>query len=247
MELYDGTSTLTSGKAYHPNVIVSTSSQIAWHKIAINTAGGLLPDTEYRGTIRQYHYIRVKSATIYETASQVANNTNDGAVNPADWETHKPIYDAPCQEIAETATLLWQHNAAHLLSWTREDVASAPTVTGTTEVNLLDTSITGGTWSATTPGFVLNTEFHNTTNGDVPVVLGVYATRTFGTGSLVVRVKRNGSTIITATVTTGAAPFDSSAYTITARASDKIDITIAADKASEIWRIDAIGLWEYEA
>jgi hypothetical protein len=93
----------------------------------------------------------------------------------------------------------------------------------------------------------LNTEFHDTANGDVPVVLGVYATRTAGSAGLNVYIKRNGSTIITHTVGTTMVPFDSSSHTITARASDKIDIICASVDGLTTWRVDAIGLWEYEA
>jgi hypothetical protein len=243
MQLYDGTTTITSGKAYIPAVL-SGGFGTSWHRVALNTGGSLEPNTEYLGSIRQYHYGRVKVAIIYETASDVVDSDEDGATNPAQFELHKPIYDTAMQELAETATLLWKRNATQLLSWTREDVASAPSVS-TTEVNLLDTSITGGTWSATTPGFVLNTQYHDSHNGDVPVVLGIYATKTAGNGDLTVNIKRNGSTIITRTISATGSPFDSSPYTIAARASDKIDITCQTSQGT--WRIDAIGLWEYEA
>lgn len=244
MQLFDGTTTLTSGKVYQA-AVSGASHDMVWGKVAIRT--GLLANTEYRGHIRQYHYSRLDSATIYETASDVADSSVDGVVDPSYWETHKPIYDAGAQELAQTGTLLWRHNAAHLLSWTRIDAASAPVFAGTTQKNLLDTSLTGGVWSATSPGFVINTQYHDSFNGDVPVVLGVYATRTGGAAGLNIYVKRNGSTILTTTVGTAMAPFDSSAHTITARASDKIDIICASVDGLTTWRVDAVGLWEYEA
>lgn len=246
LQLFNGTGTLSSPAAYLPTVQTS-ASEITWHRISINTADtSLAANTEYRGLIRQHHYARVHSVMVFETASAVTDSSVDGVCDPSSWELHKPIYDNSVQDLAETGTTLWQHNACQLLNWGRKSLATAPEVIGTTEVNLLDTSITGGTWSATTPGFVLNTEYHDTLSGDVPVVLGVYAARTAGTGDLTVRIKRNGSTIVTGTIGTAMTPFDSSTHTITARASDKVDITLAAASGAT-WKVYGVGLWEYEA
>jgi len=184
---------------------------------------------------------------VYEKASAVTDSSVTGVCDPSYWETHKPIYDAGAQDLAETGTKLWQHNACQLMSWSREDAANVVVINGTTERNLLDTTLTGGVWSATSPGFTLNTEYHDTLSGDVPVELGIYAGRTAGTGDLEVYIKRNGSTIVSTTISSSTTPFNSSTHTITARASDKVDIILASSDGSTTWNVHALALWEYES
>lgn len=244
--LYDGTNTLTSAKAFRPQV--STSSVFPqWSRLTLTaTDDTLLPNTEYRGYITQAHYCVVESFTVFETAKKITDSTVAGVCDPLAYETNKPIYDADIQDLAECGNTLYRHNAVHLYGWSRGSAATAPTVSSTTAVNLFDTSVTA--WAATSPGIVLNTQYHNTYNGSVNIVLGCLATRTVGTtDSLTITVVNSGGTIITRTCTPSTmSPFDSSTYTITAAAADKVDIYVAST-GTDTWRIDALGLWEYEA
>lgn len=245
--LYDGTNTITSSAAILPTV-ASSNLRITWHKVDIDIDDTVLAaNTIYRGYIRQYHYCRVRALTVYEEASKTADSSVTGVCDPSYWETNKPIFDAGAQDLAQTGQKLWQHNGAHLFSYSRQDAANAITLTDATEKNLLDTSVTGGTWSATSPGFVLNTQYHDTHSKDVPIRFAFLGGRTAGTGEVTIRLKRNGSTIATLTSSgTVMSPVQYTDTTITARASDKVDITVQG-AASTTWRIDAVCIWEYEA
>lgn len=223
-----------------------TPDQIVWLVSEITTADGLTSNSEWEGWLNHWFRGRLIGACVYEIADNVGITTNTGVTDPLQWEANKPIYDSNVQDLAETGTKLWQHNASHLISWAQKSEAAGDRVrvTGTTPVNVLDTSVTA--WATTSPGFVLNTQFHDSQKSDVKLTLGVVATQVSGTGNLEVRVVRNGSTVITET-NAAATPFGATTHTITARSNDKVDIHISADTAGEVWEVKAIGLWEYES
>lgn len=248
LRINDGSTTTNGPTLYYPKVAsgIYPPSDIAWSWSEITVADGLVADTEYRGSLQQDNYCRVHSLMVYETALTVGVSSAVGVADPLYWEANKPIYDAGVQDLAQTGTELWRHNACQLLSWSRKDAASAPTVSGTTWANIMQTGTSA--YSATAPGFVLNTQYHDTAKGDVPLVLGVYATRTVGsTGTLEIRLEQAAGTLLTKTgIGTTMTPFNSSTHTVAAAASTKTDIHARCSNG-DTWRIDAIGLWEYEA
>lgn len=244
-KVYDGSSTLTADPIYYPHVSAGTytPSDVMWGEVSIDVD----PDTVYVGQIEQDYYSRIHSVCVYEKARQVAVSTDDGVANPLLWETSRPIYDAGVQDLAQTGTKLWQGNATQLVSWSRHSVASPRTVTSTTYTNIVDGSSTA--WGAASPGFQFDTQYHNTTNGDVPVELGVRATRTGGSGTLSVKIINSAGDVIEKTgidQTASYTPCDTSTHTITAAPGEKYDI-MARISFGSTWEIQAVGLWEYEA
>lgn len=237
---------ISSGKMQHPKVAAGLypPSDVLWATEEISVADGLLPNTVYRGQIRQSFWSRVHSVMVYEVGNTVAASSDTGIANPLRWEGNKPIYAEGAQDFAETGTLLHKHNAAHLIGWCAPTTATAPSISSTSYVNILDQTKTA--YGAANPGWVLNTEFHDTERGDVEVELAIYATRTSGSGSLDIQLQNSAGTVLTeTTITAASSPCATSAHTILAIASDKTDIL--AKVSSGTWRIGAIGLWEYEA
>jgi hypothetical protein len=247
LHVNDG-SGINSAPAYYPFVQSGTytPSEVAWTEVEITAADGLLPDTLYRGGIRQDSYSRVHSVTVFERAANVGDSSVVGVANPLLYEANKPLYDAGIQDLCETGTKLWRHNGAQLISWSRRDPASAPVITSTSYVNIIDQSFTA--WDAAAPGFQISTEYHDSANGDVPVEFGVYGFRLDGGGlsTLSIKLVQDGATVLERTgISAANAPFDNGAYEILAHAPTKTDILAKVSGGS--WSIDAIGLWEYEA
>ena len=196
MSLFEAPSTtLTAAKLYYPKIDATglyTPGQVAWVWGELVT--GLQPNTNYYGYVDQQHYCRVHSIMIYETAGDVLDSSVDGVCDPLNWEQGKPIYDDAVQDIAETGTLLWQHNAAHLLSWTHNTGATIPSVTSATYVNLLEMATSAVT--AASPGFRINTQYHDSQKGDVPVELAIYCSRTGGSGTLSIKLVDAAGTVV---------------------------------------------------
>ncbi len=246
LSLYDGSTTVTSEAMYYPEVAAGNyqPSDISWGEAKLDVS----PNTVYVGYITQRHYGRIHSVMVHENAPAVSQSSVVGVCNPLLWESLRPINDDGIQELCETATTLWRHNGRPLISWPRRSEATAPSISSTSYVNVLQTATTA--WSASAPGVMLNTEFHNTLGDDVPVELAIYATRTAGSGTLSVRLVQDGSTVLTETgidEPDSFSPCAVSAHTIAALAAAKTDIMASVSDGSTTWRIDAIGLWEYEA
>ena len=236
--------TYTHEPMYYPKVASGTytPAEVAW--IWSESSDGVTADTVYLGWIFQKHYARIQSVMVYEIAKPVADSSVTGVADPLLWEKNKPIYDVGVQDLAETGTELWRHNACHLFSWSRKTPATAPTTTSTTYVNMLETGST--TVTATTPGMRINTQYHDTTHGDVPVQLGVVALRTAGTGTASIKLVDGSGTLLEETGITSGTLYTTS-HTITAKAAEKTDIHVKVNTAGATWRFDVVGLWEYEA
>lgn len=241
--LDDGT-LYSSDVLYYPKVASGTytPSDVAWVRRSITTGAGISSNSVYHGYLTQSSYARVSSLMVFEYASPVGVSSVTGVCDPLAWESTKPIYDVHVQDLAETGTKLWQHNGAHLLSWSRHNTTGI-VKTNTSYQNLLSTATTVTT---STPGFHLNTQYHDTQKGDVPVEIGVIATRTAGTGTASVKLVDAAGTVLEETAVTTGTIF-TAAKTITAKAATKTDIHVKANTGGATWRFDAIGLWEYEA
>lgn len=251
LELLDGTNTLT-GRAMTTSsvdtLVTYTPTQVAWQWSELTVAGDtLLPDTVYRGSLVLTNYCRPHSLMVYEKAKTVAASSNDGATDALKWEAGRPLYDADAQSLAETGTLLWRHNAAHLLSWSQKSQATPITFSATTWTNLLDGTTA---WSATSAGYSIATQYHDTQKKSVRVQLAIYAERVSGTGTLDVRLMETGGQLLgrsgITTAQASATPGAVFSHLITAKAATKADLQLQCS-ATATWNIYAINLWEYEA
>ena len=244
--LYDGSTTYTSDSIYRAKG--QNSPLLQWASTSLSTDDGLQANTNYRGRLTLINYIQIDSIIVYEEGGPVLDSSVTGVCDPSYWETYKPIYDAGAQDIITTASKIHSHNGKMLISFGGpEGGGTVPSVSGTTEVNILDTSITGGTFSATDPGFTLNTQYLDTLNDNVKVQTGVYADRTSGTGTLSVYVKNSSGTVIAInTIGDGTNPFESDVNNFDAAATDFVNVTMAASSAGAAWDLYAFGMWLYE-
>lgn len=221
--------------------------EVAWVWGEITTDDGLAANTQYRMDFAQHIYARIHSVMVYETAKSSLRASVDGVSDPLYHEATKPIYSQGIEDIATTSTLLHKHNGAQLLSFSRQIASTAPTPNSTTWENVNDSSVSA--FASTAPGYHLATQYHDTLMRDIPVELGVYATRTAGSGTLEVKLEQSGGALLTRTgISAASSPFDSSTHTIAAEtAPEKTDVMVRCSDNSTTWRIDAIGLWEYAA
>lgn len=252
-ELRDGGSTYTSRTVYHSIVETAgvgsydyTPDQINWVSIKLTADDGIAADTVYQGTLLLTNYCRVHSVVCYEVAPKVILSSGTGVVDALRYEAQSPVYDADVQDLLVQGTELWRHNARHLISWSQESAASGTSVSSASWTNLVSLSTAG--YSATSAGWRFDTTYDLTyMENEVPVQLGVYATRASGTGNLGVRVVGSGGTEFTRTITASTGnPGDVSNQNLTAT-NDKFDIEINSADGSSVWNIWAVGLWEYEA
>jgi len=252
LTLDDNISTLTSASLHYPKVQAGTftPAEVAWVRTEITVADGLLANTQYSGAITQEHYSRIAAVLVYEEGKEIADSTDDGTTDPLAYQQSAPIYADTIQDLCETGTLLWRHNACQLLSWSRHTEATATVleVTSTSYVNLLDGSSTDAA-SASSPGMRINTQYHDTVSGDVPVELGVRVRRTAGTGTMDIQLILEDNSVLLSTTISGSAasPYDSSTHTITAAAALKVDIQTRVSDGATTYEVDCVGLWEYEA
>ncbi len=236
--------TESSSKIYYPKVQAGTylPKEVAWSGATITAA--VAADTVYMCWLQQVNYARVHSMMVYEVANPIGDASVVGIADPLHWETVKPIYDTGIQGLAETGTELWKHNAAQLISWSRHSIASMPTITSTSYVNLLATG--ASTVTAATPGFRINTEFHDSQKGDVPVEVGVFAVRTAGSGTASVKFVDASGTLFEETGITSGTRFTATG-TMVAKAAEKTDIHVKVNTGGATWEFYTVGLWEYEA
>lgn len=252
-ELDDGTNNLLSFTQATGTVDTSgtyTPSQMEWKFVKITVDDhSLQPNTIYRGSIILTNYCRVHSMCAFEQSQPVANSADTGVTDLLPYGTGNAIKAADLQDLAETGTKLWQHNGSQLFSWSRKSAASTITTSSNLWKNVI--SNTNTAFSSTSAGVNLNLQFLGTSNaGSMPYELGVYATRTAGSGTLEVRFEQSGKTLLSATGITAAS---SPMYTTTGNLGaasllgpTKTDIQVRT-QAGTTWRVDAIGLWQYEA
>lgn len=221
-----------------------TPEDVVW--IWTSTTTGMSPATSYQAYIVQNHYARIHSVTVYELAKSVADSSDVGVTDPSLFEQGRPILDSDIQSLAETGTKLWQHNGPMLFAWSRHTVATKIRVTSTTYVNLFDASVS--TVTSSSPGFILNTQYHDTQKGDVPVEIGIIAVLIAGSGNASIKFVDAAGTVIEDTGITTAATSPPYTYTgtITAKASTKTDIHVKVPSGGT-WDFYAVALWEYEA
>jgi hypothetical protein len=207
---------------------------------------GLSPNTEYTARFDLLAGYRLVFAAITEADTRHADDSVTAVCDPAEFVAEGPIYDAHLADLIEANNELWQHNGAHLINWCadlHED--AAPTTNLTTYTNILDASST--TVTASSPGWNLFTQYHNTANRTtVPVKFAVKTSRTAGAGTLDVRLT-DGTNSIAITGIGGGEIWSTTTANIPAQAGTKWDLQCRVSVGTDTHRIMAIALFEYEA
>lgn len=246
-----GGSTISSSTAYHGIIDQASPSstytpdQVDWVPLKITTDDGLAANTVYVGWIELTYYCRLHSILCYETAPQVIQSSGDGVVDALRYEQMNPIYDADIQDLLVQSTNLWRHNARMLFSWSRKSAASATTVNSGTWTNIVSGSTAG--WSSASAGFQCNTTYDVTySDSEVPVELGIYASRTSGAGNLEMRILSSSGQEFTNTITASTGAGGSTSTHLLSAADDKFDIEMRRTSTS-VWDVYCVALWEYEA
>lgn len=216
----------------------------------VRTSIDLSSNTLYRGAIDVASNAKLWAATVWEEAPLLADDSVTGVCDPAAFEAYGPIRSEDIQDVITTGTKLWQHNGGHLFSWSSKGLNSvsvdntAPGSNWTNVLNLTSTSVT-----ANTPGWVLSTAFMDSVSNNVPLEMGVYATRISGTGTLEVRLRSASGTLASVTGIAGTMDPFVTATTSTAATSSggtKFDLQCRV-VGTALFYLEAVGLWLYES
>lgn len=253
LTLVNSSGTVVTKYARHWSLNTSgtyTPAEIAWKKVEITTADGIEDDTVYRLQVATQYYARCCSMSGWLMGNRVSDDTNTGVVDARAFEADREIYDSDIQALIEAATAVYKKNGAHLIAWSQDEIGNRTEVSSSTWTNLVSVSTTA--YSATTAGFYIPTQYHNTkSRTSVPVRLGVFGERISGTGNFSIRLVDSSGEIFAETGVTSteinALPAHIVDGTIPAQASEKIDIQIRSDDNSSVYRVYAVSLWEYEA
>lgn len=204
---------------------------------------GLEPNTEYTMSFQMTNGARVVYASIVEADTRHADDTLTAVCDPSEFMAEGPIYDAQIADLVEANNELWRHNGAHLIQWCADyDEDDGPTVTSTSYINIMGGS---ATVTASTPGWTLHTQYHNTVNRTtVPVKLAIKTDRTVGAGTLSIKLT-DGTNSIEITGIADVDGWSTVTANIPAQAGTKWDLHVKV--TSGTFRINALALFEYEA
>jgi hypothetical protein len=242
------------------DVLYSTSTQIHYPLIdaaatdvadewALGACGAAVEgDTSYYYQVRLYDYMRPISCVLYERAAAAPDDTTTAGCDPR-YSVGAPILDAQLGDLATALCKMLRNNRAHLIAWAALDGSGANSIAGTTYTNILDGTSTSV--SATTPGWRVETAYHETAayvdvaEEQVPCVLAVHA----GCYGLSVDhsgwVKIAGAGIVSTEIEIDGAPgWYYEAAWLPAGAALKIDVLAKAGAADENTRVDAVALYE---
>lgn len=205
-----GTMEMHVGSAFTAS---ETPSALSTATLLLGSGGApveLTADTEYFGVVTDQNQARVVAITIFETSidATIANGYTPMV------SAGSPIFDTDRSTIATMARNMWKQGAAHLLNWTVDVQASPRTTTSATEVNLIDTALTGaGAYGANAPGFVLDLSNRTRVSGTgIPITVKAYASK--GTGDGTVLLCADTSDTLAQVSVTGAAAWYSTTATI---------------------------------
>lgn len=215
------------------------------HYIQDNVTG-LSTNTEYQWHVEQANGARLVFLSLTETDSRYADDTVTAVCNPALFPAEGPIYDAHIADLIEANNKLWRHNGAHLISWCSpgdpDDTTALTATSYTNAIDLSSTTITGAT-----PGWNLQTRYHNTVNRTtIPVKMAIKSERASGVGTLDVKLT-DGTNSITITGIGAGSPTTwqtSVAANIPAQNGTKWDLHAKVSSGSH--RITGLSLFEYE-
>ena len=206
---------------------------------------GLSPNTAYNIQCSISEGLRPVFLSVAEGPSNHADDTVTAVCDPGQYVAEGAIYDAQISDLVEANNELWQHNGAHLVNWAAygvdEDV-KAPLVNWTNYANIVNGA---SPISQASPGWNLQTLYHNTVNRTtVPVRAAVKVLRTTGTGTFDWRFT-DGTNTVGATGASGSGTQWLIANgTIPAQAGTKWDFHAKVSSGS--WLVQAVCLLEYE-
>lgn len=205
---------------------------------------GLSANTEYTFHFEVYG-TRVLYASMTECDKNHADDSLTAVCDPGQYVAEGAIYDAQISDLVEANNELWQHNGAHLISWCPNWYDNTwPALAATSYTNMINNSST--TVTAATPGWNLQTLYHNTVNRTtVPVKLAVLVERVSGVGTFDYRLTDGTNTLGTTGASGAGEQWLTTTGTIPAQASTKWDLH--GKVSAGTWRIKAISLYEWES
>lgn len=217
--------------------------EFAWQKIRYTIP---TRDTTYECEMRTVDYARPFSCLAYTTGSIPVDDTLAGVCDPT-VSYMSPIHDIDQLDVHEAGTVLWQNNAAHVMSYSSQAVADSHSQNSATYTNIFDAST--GTPSASTQGIQFDLTSHNSySRTTVPVVLSVYGQRTAGAGTITNNtlqlIDTAGTTLISVSSIGNTEQWYNATGTLPT-GSIKADLQLRTDAADTI-RIDAVSIFEHE-
>ena len=201
-------------------------------------------DTAYFLGIHAVDEARILAVAVWEVGINPVDDTVTGAVDPT-VGNGDPVFDDKQTAVAEGLGEMLRANRSVVFSWGNyEGVGNS--VVGAGWTNAIDTGLGVAAPAASSPGFVWESQYHNTySRTDVPVVLAVYAERTAGIGGQTGEVRINdGANTITITGII-AAGWYTQAGTLPAAAATKYDIQAQCPTGGTV-RVDHVCFYEYE-
>ena len=243
--------TLTTKRFYYNDRAGATVTPDEIHWVT-DTITGLSANSNYRAHCECSQGMRIIALSVVELAVAQADDSVTAVCNSGVFPAEGDIYDSHMADLVEANNELWRHNGSHLLTYTLpySDLgtvrSTAAFAAPTTYTNILDATSTSV--AATSPGFQLVTQYHNTTNRTtVPVAMAVKAERTLGAGSLRVRITDGTNTLEFLGITTSSDDWFITTGTIPAQAAGtKWDLQARVSAAGTEFDIHSVCVWEFE-
>ncbi len=226
--IYDDGTSGTDSRLYYGHAITTPTNAIPNDLTQRSTSYLLDPGTLYRCEVISDYGASVQSLTAHGVVRTSLDSATDTCVDPGKFLVNEPITETANGLFLDAVESLWkEHGAAHA-AWS-VDAATAKTVTGTTETNLLDATTT---WTASTRGFpahTLNRHSLDTTLGGsptylAPVKLWVYASAAGG-GTGTVRARWGTGSSYAQIASISSAGWYTSDTGIPGNADQKVDFT----------------------
>lgn len=251
VRLFNSSDTALATKFVYYGVTSATSNydadQIHWGFVDFAVADGVADNTQFIIGFTSNNYIRIHSIVVHEHHSTVLATNKESVANPQHWQSLKDIHYRGVQDLLESGTVLWQHNATNHIAWgirTATPLSVAGGSGWTTAKNILDSTSTA--WGANNPGYRVNCTYHDSHSGDVPFEAILYANRTAGTGTLTIDFVINGATFKSWSGIGGADPLYSTTFTHAA-IDEKVDILASVSNGTTTFELYSLSLTEYEA
>lgn len=219
-------------------------NEISWvHAI---TEQDLSANTEYKFYFTCANGARLVMASLTECDKNHSDDGITGVADPGGFVAEAPIYDHHIGKLVTANNELWQHNGAHLISWAAQyDEDGWPPTVATSYTNIINLSST--TVTAATPGWYLQTQYHNTVNRTtVPVKFCVNTDRTAGAGTLDIKLT-DGTNSVSITGIADVNGWSTTTGTIPAQAATKWDCHAKVSAGGTSHVIRAISLFEFES
>jgi len=253
LRLHDVSAVTNTYTDYYRGWLLPGQEQGSYHASTAWAHGSMsIPaeETHYVLSVETEDYGIVNALTAWERAPDAADDSKTGVCDPSPFEIDRAIRDEDIKKLLEAQHDVWRNNGAHLFGWTRPDSGSEISIAGSGPawVNMFDQSAST-TPSASTPGFSLDTQYHDTRNGgNINGELGITYERTVGAGNMDIRVRPSGSTLFTINNINGSGyTHETHAVSFPANSGlTKYDLQAYVDVGST-FVIHSLALWEYEA